>query len=43
MGNRLRRVQNPVVEAVAKGGGAYPLREAQVKSRGNRLNPGGTG
>jgi hypothetical protein len=43
MGNRLRRAQNPVVEAVAKGFRSYPLRKAQVKFRGNRLNLGVTG
>jgi hypothetical protein len=43
MGNRLRRAQNIAVEAVAKGFWSYPLREAQVKFRGNRLNLGGTG
>jgi hypothetical protein len=43
MGNRLRRAETLAVKAVAKGFGSYPLREAQVKFRGNRLNPGVTG
>jgi hypothetical protein len=43
MGNRLRRAENLAVKAVVKGFGSYPLRKAQVKFRGNRLNLGGTG
>jgi len=43
MGNRLRRAQNLAMEAVAKRFWSYPLRKAQVKFRGNRLNLGGTG
>jgi len=43
MGNRLRRAQKTAEKAVAAVLGSYPLREAQVKSGGNRLNLGGTG
>jgi len=43
MGKRLRKAQKPAEKAVAEGWRSYPLREAQVKSGGNRLNSGVTG